>query len=254
MTYSITTLSKLSGISSRTLRYYDEIGLLPPAYTDKTGCRYYENKQVNLLQQILFYKVRGFCLSDIHNILYQEDFDILQALENHLLSLQKQQNQLTQMIQTVQKTISDQKGEKTMQDTEKFMCFKEQVISAHEATYGTELRKQYGHAEINATHEKIRNMTMADYERFQNLKHEIQIQLEQAVLQNISPKSETAKRIVVLHKEWLGMTLQEYQTNIHKGITMLYTQDTRFTAYYDKNVSGCAAFLQNAILYWVDHI
>ena len=139
MTYSITALSKLSGISSRTLRYYDEIGLLPPADTDKTGCRYYEDKQVNLLQQILFYKARGFCLSDIHNILYQKDFDILQALENHLISLQQQQKQLTQMIQTVQKTIADQKGEKKMQDTEKFICFKEQVISAHENAYGTEM-------------------------------------------------------------------------------------------------------------------
>ncbi len=178
MAYSITTLSKLSGVSSRTLRYYDEIGLLPPAYTDKTGCRYYENKQVHLLQQILFYKARGFCLSSICNILYQENFDILQALEYHLIALQKQQNQLTQMIQTVQKTIQDQKGEKTMQDTEKFICFKEQVISAHEATYGTELRQQYGEAQIHATHEKIRTMTMADYERFQNLKCEIQIQLE----------------------------------------------------------------------------
>ncbi len=59
---------------------------------------------------------------------------------------------------------------------------------------------------------------------------------------------------MILHKEWLGMTLQEYQTNIHKGISMLHTQDGRFTAYYDKHIAGCAAFLQNAVSYWVDSI
>lgn len=49
MAYSITTLSKLSGVSSHTLRYYDEIGLLPPAYTEHTGCWYYKTKQVDFL-------------------------------------------------------------------------------------------------------------------------------------------------------------------------------------------------------------
>ena len=60
MEYSISELSKLAGVSTRTLRYYDEIGLLKPSRISDTGYRYYGANEVSVLQQILFYRERGF--------------------------------------------------------------------------------------------------------------------------------------------------------------------------------------------------
>ena len=87
MEYSITELSKLAGVSARTLRYYEEIGLLIPLYTNESGYRFYGEKEVELLQQILFYRERGFELKQIRDLIYREDFDVLHSLKEHILEL-----------------------------------------------------------------------------------------------------------------------------------------------------------------------
>ena len=80
MEYSIQSLSKMAGVSTRTLRYYDEIGILKPARIASSGYRVYSEKEVDLLQQILFYKELGIELKVIKQILSYPSFDILKAL------------------------------------------------------------------------------------------------------------------------------------------------------------------------------
>ena len=82
MTYSIRELSELAGVSARTLRYYDEIGLLKPLYVSDAGYRFYGDSEVAVLQQILFYRGRGFDLKQIRRIIYEENFDIVKALDS----------------------------------------------------------------------------------------------------------------------------------------------------------------------------
>ena len=79
MEYSIREVAEMTGVSTRTLRYYDEIGLLKPLYTNDSGYRYYGEEELNRLQQILFYKERGIRLQCILEILDKEEFDILGA-------------------------------------------------------------------------------------------------------------------------------------------------------------------------------
>jgi len=90
-------------------------------------------------------------------------------------------------------------------------------------------------------------MTEEEYERFENLGKEIRERLKEAVLADVSPDSEEAGRIVMLHKEWLGMTWKKYTEEAHKAMANLYISDERFQAYYDREVPGCAAFLEQAI-------
>ena len=86
--YSIGELAELAGVSARTLRYYDREGLLKPSCVNEAGYRFYGEREVNLLQQILFYRERGLDLSRIRQIIYEEDFDIMGALEAHLRALE----------------------------------------------------------------------------------------------------------------------------------------------------------------------
>lgn len=254
MEYGIRELSELAGVSARTLRYYDEIGLLKPLYVSEAGYRFYGEKELDVLQQILFYRERGFDLKRIRKILYQKDFDIAHALEEHLLELERQRSRMDALIRTVKQTLLCMKGECEMSDKEKFEAFKERVVREHEEQYGLEAREKYGDEEIDASHRKILNMSEADWERFRNLGSEIRTRLQEGVAAGILPESEEARRIVVLHKEWLGNTWKEYTAQAHKATANLYIADERFKLYYDKEVPGCAELLEKAIRFWVDKI
>lgn len=251
MEYSIKEMTELSGISSRALRYYDSIGLLKPARVSEAGYRFYGEKEIVLLQQILFYRERGFALEEIRRILYQKDFDVMTALQEHLRELEKRQEEIRDMVQNVKNTIASMKGERDMQEKERFECFKQRIVQENEAVYGKELREKYGDEEMDAANRKLLSMTEADYECFQNLKGEVEKALQEAVLAKEDPKGEAGRRVVLLHKEWLSMTWKEYSENAHRELANLYVMDERFKAYYDREVEGCAAFLQEAVIHWV---
>lgn len=254
MEYSIRELSNLAGVSARTLRYYDEIGLLKPSYVNEAGYRYYGEMEVNLLQQILFYRERGFELKQIQKILYQDDFDIIASLEEHLLELEEQRKRMDSLIQTVKLTISSMKGEYKMSDKEKFEAFKEKIVKENEEMYGAEIREKYGDCEIDASNQKMRSMSEEEWKRFKALEADIKERLQKGVGAGIKPDSEEAREIVMLHKEWLCMTWKQYTKEAHRGVAKMYVSDERFLSYYDKEVSGCAKLLKQSIDCWIEKI
>lgn len=251
MEYGIRELSEMAGVSARTLRYYDEIGLLKPLYVNEAGYRFYGDREVALLQQILFYREREFDLKRIRKLLYQEDFDVMSALKEHLSELEEKQKHTEALIRLVEKTILSMKGECEMTDKEKFEAFKEKAIKGNEEKYGGEIRGKYGDSDVDAANKKLQNMTEEEYGRFRVLEEEIRARLKEGVLAGIQPESEAAGKIAALHKEWLEMTWEKYTGEAHRGIAAMYTADERFREYYDREVSGCAELLEQAILYWV---
>lgn len=254
MEYSIKELADLAGVSARTLRYYDKIDLLKPARTSPAGYRFYGEKELLTLQQILFYRERGFCLERISEILYKKDFDIMSAFLEHLSALEQQKLRTEQLICTVKKTIASLKGEYFMNDKEKFEAFKKQLINDNERLFGRELREKYSPEEIETANEKLLAMDKNNYDRFKSLETEILQALETAVVQKSTPKGSTGQRIAVLHKEWLCMTWKTYSPKAHIALAQSYVLDNRFTAYYDQNVSGCAVFLEQAVSFWADKL
>ena len=250
MEYSIKELSVLAGVSARTLRYYDEIGLLNPLRVSETGYRYYGPKQLDLLQQILFYKERGFGLSRISDILYKDDFDKLTALYDHLKELEKQKERITKLIHTVTTTIESVKGEVYMSDNEKFEVFKKDMINNNEKVYSQEIREKYGDEKINKANQKMLNMK--EEEHFRDIEKEIKECLKEAVMAKESPEGEVAHGIVLLHKEWLELAWSTYSKEVHRGLVDMYVGDERFKSYYDHEISGCAEFLRDAVKHWIN--
>ena len=104
----------LAGVTPRTLRNYDHIGLLEPESIGANGYRYYGEQSILRLQQILFYRELGLGLAEIQEILDQPDFDVLQALQAHKIELQKRAVRLNRLIATVNRTILHVKGEEKM--------------------------------------------------------------------------------------------------------------------------------------------
>jgi len=126
MTYTVKKLAKISGISIRTLRFYDEIGLLKPAYYGDNHYRYYEEAQLLMLQQILFYRELGFPLNDIQRIISSDDFNKIDALMSHKKILAGCLDRTKKLIKTIDQTILHLKGEITMRDEELFGGFAHQ--------------------------------------------------------------------------------------------------------------------------------
>ena len=247
MEYNISQLSKLSGVSARTLRYYDEINLLHPSRTNEAGYRFYGDKEVNLLQQILFYRERGLSLEKIRFILYDENFDMLKALNEHLTELENRRERLSKLIDTVKDTIASVKGEFIMRDSEKFEAFKKDVVDQYEKLYGEEAREKYGDSEVDMAVNKVLSLSKEDYEKFQTLGKKVMEALKAAVISKASPESETGRSVASLHKEWLGYSWKDYTEQKHKGVVSLYVQDERFKKYYDREQDGCADFLLAAV-------
>ncbi len=123
MSYTVKKLAKLSGISVRTLRFYDAIGLLKPAYYGDNNYRYYEEDQVLMLQQILFYRELDFPLNDIQRIISSDDFNKIDALISHKQILTENLDRTTKFIKTIDQTIAHLRGKITMRDEELFAGF-----------------------------------------------------------------------------------------------------------------------------------
>jgi DNA-binding transcriptional MerR regulator len=123
MTYTVKQVAAMSGVSVRTLHFYDETELLKPAHTNANGYRIYEEPQLLMLQQILFYRELGFELKRIKEILSQRKFEKITALQSHRQVLEKKVTRTRTLIETIDKTISHLKGTKTMTSEDLFTGF-----------------------------------------------------------------------------------------------------------------------------------
>ena len=250
MEYTIHQLAELSGVSTRTLRWYDKLELLPPARIADNGYRIYGPEQVDRLQQILFYRALGVELRQIKTILDDPSFDRLHALREHLGALQEKERQIGQIIQSVRETILAAERNEIMSDEAKFQAFKHRAVEENERRYGREIRAAYGDQAVDEAHAAVLNLTMEQYQQWTQMGAEIQRRLEQAVTQACSPQDEVGRDITQLHRQWLSYGPNQYDVQKHKGLAQLYVCDARFQKYYDKNCPGCAQFLRDAILHW----
>lgn len=185
----------MSGVSVRTLHHYDNIGLFSPSYVGENGYRYYEEKDVLKLQQILFFRELGFKLKDISSI--GPNFDHVHALKVHREALLKKNQRLLQLVHTIDRTINKINGVEEMTEKEMFEGFDPEK----QAHYEEYLVNRYGEkakTAIKQSKEKTRNWQEKDikknYEEWNNLLKELaeamnnQVDVSAATVQNLIEK------------------------------------------------------------------
>ena len=204
MEYSIQELSRLSGVTTRTLRWYDQIGLLKPSRVAESGYRYYGRAEVDRLQDILYYRALGVELARIKECLDDPSFDRLAALKSHLAALEAERERL-------------EERNEIMSDEQKFEAFKQRAVARNEETYGAEIRAKYGDQEVDEANAAVMNLTQEQYQEWTDLGREIQERLEAAVQAGLSPKGEEGKEITALHRRWLTITGNRYDPARHRG-------------------------------------
>jgi len=246
MEYSVNKISKISGVSARTLRYYDEIGLLKPMRIASSGYRIYGQIELDLLQQILFYRELDFPLDEIKSILCAADFDKGKSFERHITELCKKRERLDLLINNVTKSMSAMKGETTMTNNEKFEGFKQSLIDENEQKYGSEIRTKYGDNSVDASNAKLKGLTQEQYDEGERLRNAYEEKLKFAFKDGI-PAGELAQSACDLHRQWLCVFYPAYSKEYHKGLGEMYVADERFKATYEKIATGCAEFFRDAI-------
>ncbi|TWT24885.1 MerR family transcriptional regulator [Planomicrobium sp. CPCC 101110] len=249
MEYTVQKLGEIAGVSARTLRYYDEIGMLKPARKNSSGYRIYGKNEVAKLQHILFYRELGLDLDHIKKIVNDPLFDSSAALRQHLEQLLAKRRQLDLLINNVENTISAAEGKSEMADNKKFEGFKQKLIDDNEKQYGQEVREKYGDDIVDASNAHMLNMTEGQYTEFTRLEKELQAVLAEAFKAG-DPKSPIAQKAASLHKQWLMYTWPEYTKEAHAGLAQMYVEDERFSAYYDKGQPGTARFLRDSIQFY----
>lgn len=246
MEYTVQKLSKIAGVSTRTLRYYDEIGILKPARMNSSGYRIYGKEEVGRLQQILFYRELGVSLSDIKNIVTSPSFDANRALKEHREKLLVKREQLDLLIANIDKTIAVAEEGIIMTDKEKFEGFKQKIIDDNERKYGKEIREKYGNKKVDESNNAFKNMTKEQYDEFQKLGEDILKNLKEAFATG-NPAGELAQKTADLHAKWIALAWGSYNKGSHAGVAQMYVDDERFTAYYDKEQPGLSEFLRDAV-------
>jgi len=126
----INEVAKLTGVSARTLQYYDEIGLLIPEKLNN-GYRDYSDENLDKLQKILFYRFLKFKLNDIKELL-DGDIDSLKILEQQRELILKEKEKFEAILHNIEKTIKTYKGEQKMTIEEKFNGFKKEDLNKYE--------------------------------------------------------------------------------------------------------------------------
>ena len=247
----INELAKISGVSTRTLRYYDQIGLLSPAEKSEAGYRIYTLKEIDLLQQILFYRALGMKLSDIKEIIHAPNFNLKNALQEHRQQLQSKKKLIEELLATVEKTINAIEEETYMSNEEKFKGFTEKLIEENEVKYGEEIRNLYGDETVDASNKKLRSMSGEQFEALEKLEYHLFERLREA-MEVGDASSDIAKEVAELHKRWLSFYWPQYTSEAHAGLAEMYIADERFTAYYDERVQkGATQFLRDCIINYV---
>jgi len=254
MEYTVQKLAEIAGISPRTLRFYDEKGLLKPQRINSSGYRIYSSAQINLLHQIMLYKEMGLPLEEIKEIIYSENFDPVTALENHLKRLHEKRRNIDWLIENVELSIAYQIGEYKMSDSEKFKALKKKLADENDKKYGEEIRERYSERIAKESSKKFMNMSEADYNEM-NAQGEKIISLLKDILAGNNENGETEKQLAEIHKKWLMFTWSEYSKEAHTGLVQMYVMDERFAKYYDSAAGiGAAEALRDAVHKYIDEI
>ena len=236
MKMRIKEFAKLSGTSVRTLHYYDEIGLLPPAFVERTtGYRYYDENSLLRMQEILFYRELDFSLKSIGEILSSPDHDTRRSLEaqKKLLTLKKER--LERLISSIDAAM---KGENVMKafDNREFEAYK---AEAREKWGKTDAYKEHSDRTGNYSKEKWNALSL-EMDR-------IMAQFGLCMKNGESPASAQAQDLVKALQEHITGNYYHCTNEILAGLGQMYVADERFKGNIDKHGHGTAAFICEAI-------
>ncbi|MGN0637875.1 MAG: MerR family transcriptional regulator [Huintestinicola sp.] len=244
MKLHIREFAKLTGVSVRTLHYYDEIGLLKPSYVDEqNGYRFYDEQSLQRMQEILFYRELDFPLKSISDILSSPEYDKQRALgeQKHLLELKMKR--LGRLINALEGAM---KGEKMSMNV-----FDNSEFEAQREKYAKEAKERWGGtAAYKESAEKTAGYDKDKWKEINSAMDGIIGEFAECARSGAKPSDPSAQAIV---KKWQDFISENYYActkEILAGLGEMYAADERFMENIDKQGKGTAVFMSEAIKFY----
>ncbi|MEV8454622.1 MerR family transcriptional regulator [Streptomyces sp. NPDC052095] len=248
MTWSIADVARMSGVTSRTLRHYDEIGLLPPARIGSNGHRHYDEPELLRLQQILLMRELGLGLREIQAVL-DSQVDRLAALREHHHRLLSERDRLETLARTVSRTIAEL--EKGKDDGMAKINRPENLFEGFEAgQHDAEARERWPE-QWEQSQRAIAGMTTEGMEQWQRDVTAQMIRMAEFMTAG-TPVDDPAVQAEV---DSLYQGVRRFWTpcaEAYKGLARTYVDDPRFRANFDRIADGLAAYQRDAMVVYAD--
>lgn len=249
MSWSIAQVARLSGVSTRTLRHYDEIGLLPPAGVRANGYRYYEQGELLRLQQILVLRALDLGLVEITAILDQER-DPVVALRGHYQRLLREQDRLARVARTVARTLDELETKEGTAGMAKISRPENLFAGFDPSQHDAEARERWPEQWEQAK-QFTDTLTAAETERLQREQTAAMIRMAEFMTSGtqvddpaVQAEVDAAYRAVA--RMWTP------NADAFKSLGQLYVDDPRFTTTYDTIAAGLAAYYRDAMAVYAD--
>ena len=232
----IKEFAAFTGVSVRTLHYYDEIGLLTPARVDKsTGYRYYDEHSLLRMQEILFYRELDFSLKSIGEILSSPHYDKNKALTEQRQLLTLKRERLERLIAAVDRAME---GEIVM------TAFDNSTFE----TYKAEAREKWGKTDAYKEHaERTKNYSKQKWNDLAEEMDRIMAEFALCMRKDESPDSTEAQNLVKMLQNHITENYYLCTNEILASLGQMYVADERFTSNIDKHADGTAMFICEAI-------
>ncbi len=243
--YTIKELADLAGVTTRTLRYYDQMGILTPAELGSNGYRYYDHENLLRLQQVLFFRELDVPLKEILYILSRPDFQLLPTLQDHQESIREKMNRYQGLLGTIQKTISSLNGEENMAENEYFEGF-------DETQYEEETRDRWGHTpQYKESQRKWSNYSKDQKEEIKKEGGQI---IDRMVTENpdARPDDSEVQKAVGDYYDYLNQYFYTCEVEFLRALADMWVEDPRFAVNYERVREGGAAFVRKAVNIYCD--
>ena len=238
-TLDIAHVARLTGVTSRTLRHYDEIGLLTPAWTGHDGRRHYGRPELLRLQHVLVLRELGTSLDRIASIVDAPDpATVIHHLRDHLAGLTAERDRYARLAATVTRTIDSLEKGTAMTTDQMFEGF------AHQR-YEPEARERWGDEAVDRANASWQRLSEQDKRRQFEADREIVEALGAAVRVGLAPDSPEVQDVVARHHAWVSV-IWTPDADAYVGLTQMYVDDERFRAHYDEIAPGAAELLRDA--------
>ena len=235
----ISEVAKLSGVTVRTLHYYDEIGLLKPSKTTEAGYRMYSIEDLEKLQQILFFRDLDFPLNEIKEIMVNPKYDKIEALNKHKELLIEKRKRIDGLVTLIDKTI---KGDNNMS----FKEFDNSKIEENKRKYSEEVKKRWGNTDAYKEYEK--KTTSYDKNSWNTINEEMaKILKEFADNRDKDVNSDIVQSLVEKWRGYITLNFYNCTKEILSCLGLMYIGDERFKENIDKYGEGTSEFMAKAI-------
>jgi DNA-binding transcriptional MerR regulator len=244
--YTVQQLATLSGVSVRTLHYYDKLGLLVPAFLGDNGYRYYGAAELLRLQQILLHREFGIALTDIGTLLEQSGPDRLGQLRAQKARLESEAARYRLLVETIGRTIDSlsHQGEHTMEHADLYKGFS----PGKQAAYEAEAASLYGKDAVDQSIAAVKARGPAGQQKMMDELAEIELAIAARQRHGTPASDPDLAPLVERHRLWVGaMWGKPCTPQAHAELADMYASHPDFRSRYEAIAAGFTDYLVIAI-------